>query len=203
MDFSGYYANIPHNRCIEVLHYFLEREVKDPEEPRVAKELIGHIFRTFEIDVSRFSDEEIAEMYSGKVDPMLNISVDPGALTGEKMLRKGVDIGNQTSQDIGIIYPHRIDNYAKIILGVDASAKAAFDAVNNPDLYDELIVSELETVDGAVEGYTGEAFPGISVQVVPSELPKCPRCWKRAHVGSDPENPELCDRCAAVLKARA
>jgi len=92
---------------------------------------------------------------------------------------------------------------AKIILGVDASAKAAFDAVNNPDLYDELIVSELETVDGAVEGYTGEAFLGISVQVVPSELPKCPRCWKRAHVGSDPENPELCDRCAAVLKARA
>ena len=118
VDFSGYYANIPHDRCIEVLHYFLEREVKDPEELRVAKELIGHIFRTFEIDVSRFSDEEIAEMYSGKVDPMLNISVDPGALTGEKMLRKGVDIGNQTSQDIGIIYPHRIDNYAKIIMGV-------------------------------------------------------------------------------------
>ena len=57
VDFSGYYANIPHDRCIEVLHYFLEREVKDPEELRVAKELIGHIFRTFEIDVSRFSDE--------------------------------------------------------------------------------------------------------------------------------------------------
>lgn len=118
VDFSGYYANIPHDRCIEVLHYFLEREVKEPEELRVAKELIGHIFRTFEIDVSRFSDEEIAEMYNGKVDPMLNISVDPGALTGEKMLRKGVDIGNQTSQDIGIIYPHRIDNYAKIVMGV-------------------------------------------------------------------------------------
>lgn len=119
VDFSGYYANIPHDRCVEVLGSFLEREVKDPEELTVAMELIGHIFHTFEMDVSRFSDDEVSDLYGSKVDPMLNVSVDPALLTGEKMLRKGVDIGNQASQDIGIIYPHRIDNYVKIVEGVE------------------------------------------------------------------------------------
>ncbi len=38
-------------------------------------------------------------------------------LTGEKWLRKGVDIGNQQSQDIGILYPYRIDNFCKIVCG--------------------------------------------------------------------------------------
>ena len=30
VDFSGYYANIPHDKCLEVLQTFLEREVEDP-----------------------------------------------------------------------------------------------------------------------------------------------------------------------------
>lgn len=118
VDFSGYYANIPHDRCIEVLRYFLEKELDDPDELQVTEELIKRIFRTFEMDVSRFSDEEVAEMYRTKVDPMMNVSADPATLTGEKLLRKGVDIGNQTSQDIGIVYPHRVDNYVKIVRGV-------------------------------------------------------------------------------------
>lgn len=117
VDFSGYYANIPHDKCLEVLHLFLEKEVEDPEELRMAEELIRRIFKTFEIDVSRFSDEEIGKMYHSKVDPTINVGALPEAMTGEKMLRKGVDIGNQASQDIGIIYPYRIDNYAKIVMG--------------------------------------------------------------------------------------
>lgn len=118
VDFSGYYANIPHDRCIEVLRTFLEKELEDPVEVQVAMELIRRIFKTFEMDVSRFSDAEIEEMYRSKVDPLMNVAIPPEALTGEKMLRKGVDIGSQTSQDIGLIYPHRIDNYVKIIRGV-------------------------------------------------------------------------------------
>lgn len=97
VDFSGYYANIPHDKCREVLHYFLEKEVEDPEELQAAEELINHIFHTFEIDVSRFSDEEVEKMYHSKVDPTISMNPPPGSETGEKMLRKGVDIGNQAS----------------------------------------------------------------------------------------------------------
>jgi hypothetical protein len=116
IDFSGYYGNIRHTPILATLDYFIRRE-QDPDVADVAMELIGDIFKTFELDVSRFSDEEIAELYHGKVDPTMNRFVDPGALTGEKMLRKGVDIGNQVSQDVGIIHPYRIDNYISIVMG--------------------------------------------------------------------------------------
>lgn len=77
IDFSGYYGNIRHTPILATLDYFIRRE-QDPDVADVAMELIGDIFKTFELDVSRFSDEEIAELYHGKVDPTMNRFVDPG-----------------------------------------------------------------------------------------------------------------------------
>lgn len=59
VDFSGYYANIPHDKCLEVLQTFLEREVEDPETLAITEMLLPLIFKTFEQDVSRFTDKEI------------------------------------------------------------------------------------------------------------------------------------------------
>lgn len=118
IDFSGYYANIPHDKCLAMLASFLDREVENPEERQLAKELILLIFQTFRVDVSRFSNEEVQRFREGKVDQMLNLGADPSTLTGEKFLEKGVDIGNQISQNIGLIYPYRLDNSAKIVRGV-------------------------------------------------------------------------------------
>ena len=118
VDFSGYYPNIRHDKCLEVMDGFLDKSGLQPDEILTAKQLLRKILKTFELDVSRFSDQEIAELYERKVDPMMNVGVDPRLLTGEKVLRKGVDIGSQPSQDIGIIYPYRIDNYAKIVKSV-------------------------------------------------------------------------------------
>ena len=117
VDFSGYYANIPHDKCMAMLASFLDHEVKNPEELQLLKELLLLIFQTFRVDVSRFSDEEIQKFREGKVDQMLNLYAAPATLTGEKFLENGVDIGNQVSQNIGILYPHRVDNYAKIVRG--------------------------------------------------------------------------------------
>lgn len=116
-DYSGYYANIPHEKCLATVGAFLDLELIDPLERQLTKEIMAATFRTFEMDVSRFSDKEVAEMYRRKVDPLLNAGVPAAQLTGEKWLRKGVDIGNQQSQDIGILYPYRIDNFCKIVCG--------------------------------------------------------------------------------------
>lgn len=116
IDFSGYYANIQHRPCLEILDHFIRRE-QDPEVADAAMQLIRSIFQTFEIDVSRFSDEEIERLYRTKIDPTMNHNVPGRLLTGEKMLKKGVDIGNQISQDVGIVHPYKIDNYVSIVKG--------------------------------------------------------------------------------------
>ena len=79
---------------------------------------MDEIFKTFEMDVSRFSDEDIEAMMNGKVDPFMNMGVPKELLTGEKMMAKGADIGNQLAQNIGITFPYRIDNYCKIVRGM-------------------------------------------------------------------------------------
>ena len=117
-DFSGYYANIRHDKCGQVLAQFLRRSGFDREDLRMAWKILTGIFDTFRVDVSRFSDEEIRAMYTDKVDAMLNYGVDESLLTGEKYLCKGVDIGNQVSQNIGVVFPYRWDNYAKIVAGI-------------------------------------------------------------------------------------
>lgn len=118
VDFSGYYANIPHDICERVLNYFMEISDIDLQTVDTAEWLIREIFKSFALDVSRFSDDQVDVMMRTKVDPLMNIGVDPELLTGEKMLPKGVDIGSQPSQNIGIAYPYRVDNYVKIVRGV-------------------------------------------------------------------------------------
>ena len=117
-DFSGYYANIPHGKCYEVLEHFLSRSIDNSDVLHITFGLLRKMFATFRVDVSRFTDEEIRSFMTGKVDQMLNFNADPETLTGEKFLDKGVDIGNQNSQSIGLIYPYRFDNYAKIVAGI-------------------------------------------------------------------------------------
>ena len=66
-----------------------------------------------------------------------------------------------------------------------------------------LIVSEVALVKGnaPAEAVAGEDHADMKVVVVPSAHEKCERCWIHSEtVGSDPEHPTLCARCAAVLK---
>ena len=83
IDFSGYYANILHGKCLEGMAEALKKNCKLSQRDR------------------------------GKAIDMLTAIVDSFGSDG-----KGVDIGNQCSQDIGIFYPHRIDNLVKSVCGV-------------------------------------------------------------------------------------
>ena len=47
----------------------------------------------------------------------------------------------------------------------------------------------------------GENVEGLAVTVEMDEDPKCVRCWlHHPDIGKDAEHPELCPRCAAVVK---
>jgi isoleucyl-tRNA synthetase len=73
---------------------------------------------------------------------------------------------------------------------------------------DVLIVSQAELAGSArardeVCTYSSELLGG-TITVAKARGAKCERCWKYdVAVGRDPEHPDVCSRCAAVLGARA
>ena len=143
-DFSGYYANIRHDKCSEVLAHFFRRSEINRDDLVMAWKILCGIFKTFRVDVSRFSDTEIKAMYTSKVDAMMNFGVDENLLTGDKFLDKGVDIGNQASQNIGIVFPYRLDNFAKIVSGIHGYGRYTDDFYAISDNREKL----LEMLDG-------------------------------------------------------
>lgn len=44
-DYSGYYANIPHKKCLDTINGFLDREPIDPQERQLTKEIMAATFR--------------------------------------------------------------------------------------------------------------------------------------------------------------
>ena len=73
------------------------------------------------------------------------------------------------------------------------------------------IVSQAEHVDRELPADLGSdadrivlretAMPGLAIEVRHAPGRKCARCWKwDPKVGVDPAHPELCPRCAAVLR---
>lgn len=52
--------------------------------------------------------------------------------------------------------------------------------------------------------YHSSKFPGLTIRIEKARGPKCPRCWNHdINIGKPGHHPELCDRCAQVLKDEA
>lgn len=109
LDFSKFYDNIQHEKIKEVIC------------PKISEDgawLLGKTLKTFEVDVSYMSDEEYARCLDEKYDSaQYHFTIPKACRTSEKMMPKSVDIGNQASQDIGVAFPIRVDNYVKIVRG--------------------------------------------------------------------------------------
>ena len=110
LDISKYYDNIRHDIALSQFNEIL------PGGDIFTRELLQDIFHTYEVDVSYMSDEEFEEAYRG-IFVMNDHRLVKFEHTGEKMLGKSVLMGDQTSQLTGVFYPHRIDNYIKIVEG--------------------------------------------------------------------------------------
>ena len=70
------------------------------------------------------------------------------------------------------------------------------------DLATLCIVSSVIVTTGSLEGERAdECRIPCTIAVRLSDAPKCPRCWNHnEHVGGDPEHPDLCPRCAGVVR---
>ena len=110
IDLSKFYDNIQHDKA---------RALVEPKIDEFSGWLFGLILDTFRIDVSYMSDSEYGRCMEQKFDSVkYHAEVPEEMRTGEKFMAKSVDIGDQVSQDIGVFFPTRLDNYAKIVRGV-------------------------------------------------------------------------------------
>lgn len=109
VDFSKFYDNIRHDKIREQMYPKIDNRIH-----WIMDEALSH----FEVDVSYMTDEEYADCLNKKFDSIeYHTSTPKEAMTGEKMMAKSVDIGDQVSQNIGVFFPTRIDNYVKIVRG--------------------------------------------------------------------------------------
>ncbi len=108
VDLSKFYDNIQHQKIKEMVY---------PKIPPECHWLMDEVLRSMEVDVSYMTDEEYASCLEEKFDSVAYYSADHPR-TGKKMMAKSCNIGDQVSQDVGVFYPHRIDNYVKIVRGV-------------------------------------------------------------------------------------
>lgn len=110
VDFSKYYDNIQHDKIKENIY---------PRIPEDTHWLMDEIIRGFEIDVSYMSDEDYKNCLEMKFNSVNYYeTITDEQKTGEKMMKKSVNIGDQTAQNIGIFFPTPIDNYCKIVKGL-------------------------------------------------------------------------------------
>lgn len=107
-DFKKFFDNIPHKEALEQYKPFLN----DKEF-----EFVQQIFKTFEIDVSYMTDEQYAKCMQ-EVFNLLEYNKHNYPKTKQKMMPKSLGIGNQISQITGVFFPHKLDNFIKIVCGV-------------------------------------------------------------------------------------
>ena len=107
-DFSKFYDNIIHEIAIQD---FLDLLGYD----EYVEWLLRLIFQGFEVDVSYMTDEQYASCMDDVFVKLEYSRIPKRRLTGEKYMRKSVDVGDQIAQDVGIYYPHTIDNYIKYV----------------------------------------------------------------------------------------
>jgi len=92
---------------------------------------------------------------------------------------------------------------AKIELLVRPEGEGVLRRLERLNLAELFIVSEVEVLRKPVHGedFSASSLPGVEVRVSASTEPKCARCWTHSHsVGEDSEHPELCERCAGVVR---
>lgn len=107
LDLSKFYDNIRHDEI---------RKSIMPKIPEDSRWLFDKIIKHFEVDVSYMSDEEFSRCLDKKFNSVEYYeTIKKWQKTGEKFMKKSVEIGDQVSQDIGVFFPTPLDNYAKIV----------------------------------------------------------------------------------------
>lgn len=110
IDFSKYFDNLRHDHFLKIF--------KDIGIDADALWLLEKTIEKSKVDVSYMSDEQYAKCMEELFSSLNYQKIDKSLLTGEKMMDKHLNIGDQVAQIAGIAYPKDFDNYVKIVKGI-------------------------------------------------------------------------------------
>lgn len=84
---------------------------------------------------------------------------------------------------------------ATVLIRSSGSVMELLKSFGEDELSDIFLVSQVRLEQGSAE---------LEIEAGKYEAEKCPRCWRQGHgVGTDDEHPDLCSRCAQVIKTFA
>jgi isoleucyl-tRNA synthetase len=91
---------------------------------------------------------------------------------------------------------------AKVLVEGPDELAAIVSGMEDPEGF--FIVSQFEIQPSAtisIEDTDPALLPGVEVTVSRADGEKCPRCWTwKPDIGSDTDHPDVCPRCAGVLR---
>ncbi|RRD38909.1 isoleucine--tRNA ligase [Leptotrichia sp. OH3620_COT-345] len=205
IDMSSFYLDIVKDR--------LYCEEKDSLERRSAQTVLTEVLKVLVRVISpvlSFTADEIWERIpetikeeesvhlSGWIELEPEYKNDELAKKWSKIqnLRKEVNKKLEAARQEGLI-GHSLD--ARVLLKVDSDEYLFLKNYTEDEISDLFIVSQTKFVADELEN---SEISGIFIEVIKALGKKCERCWKyHEEVGNDPEYPDVCPRCAKVLKA--
>ena len=107
IDFSKYYDNILHDRLYEMFSHIVPNDT--------ALWFLEQVLKQSEVDVSYMSDEEFENCLGELFNSLDYFKLGYEVRTGEKFMKKHLNIGSQPAQSSGILYTTPFDNYIKIV----------------------------------------------------------------------------------------
>ena len=139
VDFSKYFDNIDHTKLLNYLQNKMDSE---------AFEFIKLLMEDFKIDVSYMTDEEFKNCHNKLFNSLEYEKINKNLKMGDKFMRKSMGIGSQISQLAGVFYPHRLDNYCKIVKGLKFYGRYMDDVyiIHNDKDYLKRLLIELQTI---------------------------------------------------------
>jgi len=108
-DYTKYFDNIQHDLLMDMFRAIIKDDL--------AIWLLEKVLEQAMIDVSFMDDDEFASCLNTVFNSLDYNKIDKTLLTNEKYMRKHMNVGDQVAQVAGVFYPHRLDNYIKIVEG--------------------------------------------------------------------------------------
>lgn len=107
-DFSKFFDNLDHDKIIQAI----SEKLQDSD----SLEFLKLVLKSFCLDFSNCSEVEL-EAYRNGTKVINSLNFRKATTDTAKTIAKGVEIGSEVSQIIGVFYPYKLDNYIKIVKG--------------------------------------------------------------------------------------